>query len=94
EEDPEVDLNLLENKKVIMELQNQIQHLEYKNPMNINNFFDVPKERIVSDILTDKDIVTIVQENINEEEQEDDSIELENISPRNVLEILGVIETF
>jgi hypothetical protein len=89
-EEPFIDL------EVIKDLEEQVQELRYRNPMDIRNFIDYPAERKVAYVLTQKEIVQDLSTNPvpKDEVEADDSQESIPVKATEALQCASLLQQF
>lgn len=90
-EEPELDPD------VLGEIQNQIQQLQYKDPMNISEFVSPEGENLSLELISEDQIIanlSSLSANATEQDTEDDSVEIPIISDREAENALQIVERY
>jgi hypothetical protein len=84
------------NPEVIKDLEEQVQELPYRNPMDIRNLIDYPAERKVVYVLTQEEIVQDLSTNpvLEDEVEADDSQESIPVKATKALQCASLLQQF
>ncbi|KAM3307460.1 hypothetical protein P3S67_009203 [Capsicum chacoense] len=83
------------NNDGLQQLQNLINGLKYRNAMNAEDVLNYPGENDMSfELPTDEQIIESVMETHKEDEVEDDSVELEQVSRKDALKATITLHHF
>ncbi|CAG8719849.1 16850_t:CDS:1, partial [Racocetra fulgida] len=83
--------------ELIKELHMDIEALCLRNVMDLNNFINYPEESDTTEILTDQEILNLTTSVVPEENQnddEDDSVEIRQITHNEALNAVGLLEQY